>query len=259
MRFKMLAALTLFALFLTQTVSAVAQVAPAPATSGQQNAASSSGNLTIPAGKKIPLTLVSPIKNKSTKVGDTVRAQIAFPITSGGQIAIPAGTYVEGIVQSVNAKKTKAHTGGLQIHFTRLIFANGYTVALDAINSTAVNGSMDSEPGSWQANAGAGAGIGEGLAWLPIPLPAAYMGGQATTQTPTPAPLPGPPKGFIIAAAVMGAAMIAFFIYLATAVHHAGNSDFVVYDAGYQFQMVTSVPLSVDAAQAAAAAAVSPQ
>jgi len=37
------------------------------------------------------MTLVSPIKSKSTKVGDAVRAVVAFPITVGGQVAIPAG------------------------------------------------------------------------------------------------------------------------------------------------------------------------
>ncbi len=257
MRFKLLTILMIFAVFSAQTVSVVGQVASVPVVTVQQGTTVVGGNLTIPAGKTIPLTLVSPVKNKSTKVGDTVRAQVAFPITVAGQIAIPAGTYAEGIVQSVHAKKTKTNTGGLQIHFTRLIFANGYTVALDAINTSSVEWNIGLEPGSWQANAGAGAGIGMGLAWLPVPLPTPYAGGQ--TPTPTLPPLPGPPKGFLIGISVAGAATIAFLVYAFTARHRASNSDFVLYDAGYQFQMVTTMPVTIDAAQATAAAALAPQ
>lgn len=256
MRYKVLAVLVLFAVFFTQTIFAVGQVVAAPA---PQPAGSPGSTLTIPTGKAIPLTLVSPIKNKSTRVGDTVRAQVAFPITIGGQIAIPAGTYVEGTVQTIRAKRAKPNTAGLKIHFTRLIFANGYTVALDAINTATVDGGIDHEPGSWQTSAGAGTGVGMALAWLPIPLPAPFAGAQTPMPAPTLPPLPGPPKPFLISIAVGGAAIIAFVVYLITAGHRASNSDFVVYDAGYQFQMVTATPFSVDAAQATAAAAVSPQ
>jgi hypothetical protein len=114
-------------------------------------------------------------------------------------------------------------------------------------------------PVSWQTNAGAGAGIGLATAWLPVPVPALYAGGQTPTPAPTLPPLPGPPKAFLVSVAIAGALMIAFFAYLITASHHASNSDFVVYDAGYQFQMVTSNAVTVDAAQVSAAAAVPSQ
>jgi hypothetical protein len=37
--------------------------------------------------------------------------------------------------------------------------------------------------------------------------------------------------------------------------HHQGNADYVLYDAGWQFQMTLTSPLSVDAGQVASAAA----
>ncbi|HEY1808815.1 MAG TPA: hypothetical protein VGG42_09650, partial [Acidobacteriaceae bacterium] len=94
--------------------------------------AAGSQSLVVPAGTGIALTLVTPIQSKTTKVGDTVRAVVAFPVTVGAQVAIPAGTYVEGMVNTVSA-----HGPSVTIHFTRMLFANGYSVPLDAMNTQA--------------------------------------------------------------------------------------------------------------------------
>src|ERR1700685_4253622 len=50
----------------------------------------------LASGTKIPLTLKQGITTKSARPGDPVYAQTAFPITADNQIAIPAGTYVQG-------------------------------------------------------------------------------------------------------------------------------------------------------------------
>src|ERR1700741_1499785 len=78
--------------------------APLPAASNiQASATPPSAIIVVPQGTAIPLTLVNPIHSKSTKPGDAVRAMVAFPATVGAQLAIPAGTYVEGTVVSVKA------------------------------------------------------------------------------------------------------------------------------------------------------------
>ena len=56
------------------------------------------------------------------------RATVAFPIMAGMQVAIPAGSYVEGVVQQLTARASDTHQPQVGIHFTRLVFANGYSV-----------------------------------------------------------------------------------------------------------------------------------
>ena len=82
--------------------------------------------ITVPAGTRIPLTLGGQITSKS-RAGDPVRAMTAFPVTVDTQVAIPVGTYVEGVIDSVNRRTPSA-----QIHFTRIVFANGYTLSFAA-------------------------------------------------------------------------------------------------------------------------------
>src|SRR5665213_1189672 len=47
------------------------------------------GTLTLPAGMIVPLTLVSTIKSKAIHLGESVRAQVAFPVSVGDRVAIP--------------------------------------------------------------------------------------------------------------------------------------------------------------------------
>src|ERR1700730_16161386 len=57
--------------------------------------------LTGPAGTRVPMTLTSPMRSNTTHQGDAVRAVAAFPVTVGKQVAIPAGTYFEGLIDRV--------------------------------------------------------------------------------------------------------------------------------------------------------------
>ncbi len=66
---RLVAALLMVAVSAGQTAMAAEVQAPAPA---QESAALAARTITIPAGTVVPLTLVSPVKSKSTKVGDAV-------------------------------------------------------------------------------------------------------------------------------------------------------------------------------------------
>lgn len=212
--------------------------------------------LTVPAGTTIPLTLVSPIKQKTTHVGDGVRAQVAFPITVGTQVAIPAGTYVEGLLQAITPA-TRKNPASVKVHFTRLVYANGYTVALNAENteaSVAIPAIGASAPVE-MANAGADPSPfaprmafygGEGFAGQFQPLP---------TPTLTPPPNPGPPMGLVMGV-TLGAVAALGIVSFALMHHRAARLDTVLFDSGWQFQMTLDTALTVDAAQATAAPAV---
>jgi hypothetical protein len=99
--------------------------------------------ITVPAGTKVALALTSPLWAKTAKVGDTVHAATAFPVTVGNNMAIPPGTYVEGRIDALTRPSWLSAHAELQLHFTRLIFANGYTVELpDVIENTGGMGSQ---------------------------------------------------------------------------------------------------------------------
>ena len=67
---------------------------------------------------------------QSAKDGDTVYAQTSFPVVAGGSMAIPAGTYVEGTIEGVTKPTRKLERAEIQVLFTKIVFANGYTVEL---------------------------------------------------------------------------------------------------------------------------------
>lgn len=229
------------------TVESEPEAAPnaaAPAAAQPNASAPQAQPVTVPAGTAIPLTLVSPIKSRSTKRGDTVRAMVAFPVTTGTQLAIPAGTYVEGTVKSLDPHTLQNRLPEVEIHFTRMLFANGYAVDLDADSTQA----QVEEPET-KAPATESAG-NEGEAGMQ-PVGSFSFAGQTTPTLP---PLPKQPDLAKIAGITMGT-MAAVGIGMLVWMHHrATHMDYVLFDSGWQFQMVLTRPLALDAAQVSAAA-----
>jgi hypothetical protein len=86
--------------------------------------------ITVPAGTKVALALTNPIWAKTAKVGDSVHAATAFPVAVGNNMAIPPGTYVEGRIDALKRPSWLSPHAEFQMHFTKLVFANGYTVEL---------------------------------------------------------------------------------------------------------------------------------
>jgi hypothetical protein len=76
------------------------------------------------------LVVTRPEWAQSAKDGDTVYAQTSFPVVAGNSMAIPAGTYVEGTIESVTKPTRKLEHANIEVLFSKIIFANGYTVEL---------------------------------------------------------------------------------------------------------------------------------
>src|SRR6202158_3221670 len=124
-------------LLLAGIAAAQSSLPPAPPAPSVE---SGKPTLAIPAGTRIPLSLKQAISTKTAKDGDPVYAATAFPFVVNDRVVIPAGTYVQG-------KITRAQRGGhvkgraeLLIHFTSMIYPNGYTVML--------GGSVENTPGA---------------------------------------------------------------------------------------------------------------
>lgn len=206
--------------------------------------------ITIPAGTLIPMTLVSPITDKTSKAGNPVRAATAAPVTVDGQLAIPAGTYVEGVIDRVNMR---GPTGpSLQVHFTRILFNNGYTVTIDATNTVAqaIIPSEDSHEYADFASEG-----------LPGHTPfasgtaLAYSHALAAQQGPTLPPLHNPGPSIAVVTGISLGVAAAAIVGIIIATHHGSATSNVLFDTGWQFQMALQSPLTLDAASVAAAVA----
>ncbi len=229
------------AVLLIASVCAAQTPAPAPSATP-----STPPPITVAPGTTIALTLLNPIRSRTTKPGDAVRAVVAFPVTLGTQVAIPAGTYAQGSVTAVASHGSHGQPPHVTIHFTHLLFANGYLAALDAVNSDAMMIlPVASEPTYEIADARDGAPfLGKNFA---------AAGSQPPVPTLPPLPKIGPSKAAIIGTGVgIMAASAGFFFWYAR--HRAGTFDYVLFDNGWQFSMVLQHPLTLDASQVAAAA-----
>jgi type IV secretion system protein VirB10 len=185
----------------------------------------------LSSGTKIPLTLKQGITTKSARPGDPVYAQTAFPITADNQIAIPAGTYVQGEVRQVVRPGRVKGRAELQMSFTSMIFPNGYTVMLPgAVQNTpgSTTNSMKGKEGTIQGDSTKGKDVGTVVA---ATIPGAAIGALA-----------GSGKGAAIGAASGGV------LGLATVLLTRGPE--VTLGTGDSVEMVLESNIELDPAQA---------
>jgi len=180
--------------------------------------------ITLPQGTKIPLRLTSPLNTRTARAGDAVRAETAFPVAVDTKVAIPAGAYVEGAIDKVT--KSGAHAG-FEMRFTRLIFANGYTVPISGSSSSTLTADLDlpESPGA------AGGGMASSLQSSTMP----------TLSQPS---TPGSKTGLFAGIAVATAA-----IAIIGAVAFRSHGGGMYLDAGSSLEMVLASPLPLDAAK----------
>jgi len=85
---------------------------------------------TVPAGTKVLLQLRSGINTKSARAGDGVYLASTFPVVVGTRVMIPAGVYVQGMIDRVERAGHVKGRSQLDMHFTSMIFPNGTVVEI---------------------------------------------------------------------------------------------------------------------------------
>lgn len=113
-------------------VCKIAGVAAASQAGSQASAAGAASSIALPPGTKVELAIVVPVWSQKARVGDPVYTQTYFPVAPGGSVAIPAGTWVQGRIESIQLPTRKVRRAELQVLFTKIIFADGYTLPLPA-------------------------------------------------------------------------------------------------------------------------------
>jgi hypothetical protein len=124
------------ALVFTAIFALICAIAATAQTPRRDNSISGNDTITLPAGTKVELALTSPVWAKSVKLGADVYSLTAFPVAINNQIAIPAGTYAQGTIDAMTMPSWRSAHAAFQMHFTKLVFANGYTVELPAGTSS---------------------------------------------------------------------------------------------------------------------------
>jgi type IV secretion system protein VirB10 len=87
----------------------------------------------VPAGTRVLLSLRSGVNTRSAQVGDGVYLSSTFPVIVNSQVVIPAGVYVQGVIDRVQRAgriKGRAEVG---MHFTTMIFPNGSVVTIPGV------------------------------------------------------------------------------------------------------------------------------
>jgi hypothetical protein len=145
---KMLA--TSISVFLLMGAIAAQTSAPSDpaASSATVSVESRKTTIIIPAGTSVPVSLKQAISTKTARNGDPVYAETAFPCVVNGHIVIPSGTYIQGKIERVQRGGHVKGRAEVLIHFTSMIYPNGYTVMLGGtVENTpgADSTSMDSE------------------------------------------------------------------------------------------------------------------
>jgi type IV secretion system protein VirB10 len=79
------------------------------------------------------LQLRSSVNSKSAKPGDGVYLASTFPVVVGNRVLIPAGVYVQGMVDRVARAGRMQGKAQLDMHFTSMIFPNGSVVEIPGI------------------------------------------------------------------------------------------------------------------------------
>lgn len=245
---------SLAVLLLAAALTAAAQspaAAANPNESGKQPAASTSpaavNTILVPEGTKVLLELRSAINTKSAKPGDGVYLASTFPVAVGGRVIIPAGVFVQGVIDQV-VRPGRIHAKAqLNMHFTSMIFPNGSVMEIPGMVNSLPGSreqSVKGQEGTIQQDGGSNKGHNAGeVAKVSVPTGAGVgsIGGLSSGH-----PLAGGLEGAGVGLAAAG--IVALFTH---------NAD-VNIPSGSQVEMVIQHPLELPVADLTAAPSLVP-
>jgi len=94
---------------------------PAPTQAPPNNAAT----VTVPGGTRIALVLTQPLQTRYIHRGDDIYAQINSPVSSGNEVVIPVGTFVQGKVAKLDRRGGR---GEIRLQSMSITFPDGYVI-----------------------------------------------------------------------------------------------------------------------------------
>jgi len=111
-------------------------------------APTSSSEIVVTAGTRIPLSLRNAIDTKHSREGDRVYLDTIYPVTVNNRVVIPRGSYVSGTLTTSKPAGAIGKKGELFIRFDSLILPNGVTRDFRSrAGSVDTQGSLDRKEG----------------------------------------------------------------------------------------------------------------
>lgn len=210
-----------------QASSAQTPSVQTPSAQNSQQAQVPNSGFMLPAGTKLPLGSVRPLR---VKPGRDVYLQVTFPVTVGNQMLIPPGAYIQGVVEKVVKKDRRSLQ--FTISSANLIFSNGYTVP---IGGTVIVGATNAALAPLQPGSAGGQSV-----------PALAAVGSVT-----PPPLP-PLPSFNTMRNVMIGVGVATAVGTVVLIALARNGDPEI-EVGTPLEIILPAPVYLDATRVAAA------
>jgi len=103
----------------------------------------------IPQGSHVLLKMVNSVTTRTAKPGDYVYMRTATPIVAGGQVVVPEGTYVQGVVSQTRQSGRVKGRAELGIRIETMTLASGKVVQvnphLNSVDAGDTSQKVDSE------------------------------------------------------------------------------------------------------------------
>lgn len=243
--------LTAFTLLLSLAAGAQNTSSPAQQPPAITEPRAKNDTVTVPSGTQVALVLTYPIESRQIRRGDDIYAQVTAPVLAGNEIAIPPGTFVQGIVEKLGHHGER---GELQLQSMSITFPDGYVAPLSGPVTIQTNeGYAIKDPGAKRsigsftlpaAGAGVGALIGyaagQSDASTTSAFPPGCTGGPLFCTTTTTPVFGTKAKDAIIGAGLGGAAG-----FVASMTLLFRTRDFYI-DAGAPVQITLAQPVLLD-------------
>jgi type IV secretion system protein VirB10 len=79
----------------------------------------------VPAGTRVPLTVLNYVSSRNARAGDPIYLETMFPITVGGHVVIPVGSYVRGTITEVTRSGKVKNRAEMYVRFDSITLPNG--------------------------------------------------------------------------------------------------------------------------------------
>ena len=253
---KSLAAFTALLFTITCMAQDNSQTQPEPSsssksqTSAQAPALPERSTVTIPAGTRIALVLTHDVQSRSMRRGDDIYAQITSPVTSGNEMVIPPGTFVQGKVDKLQQRAGRAE---LHLQSMSITFPDGYVASIHGpVTLESDEGYALKDPGQKRTigfvvlpAAGAGVGalighsVGQAQSQVTSNFPPGCIGGP-----PFCGPITTPVFGTKAKDAIIGAGIGGAVGFVASLVLLTSSHNFFL-DVGTPVEMTLQQPLTL--------------
>src|SRR5712671_110 len=223
------------------------------------NSAPEATIVAVPVGTRIALVLTQPIQTRYVHRGDDIYAQTTSPVTSGNEVVIPPGTFVQG---KVDKFERRGGRGEIHLQSMSITFPDGYVTPIAGpITLESSDGYALKDPGKGRmigafalpaAGLGLGALIGRSVAnsqpntitsTLPPGCTGPPPGCLSSSLTTPPDRLKSTAIGSMVGLAVGGVVSLALVL----------NTHHFFLDVGSPVEMVLQHPISLQRDEVAAA------